>query len=935
MKAEISLNATGSESSFVFEWSYNIQLFKRESIEKAAADFEQLLITLSDYPSISIKELMELDSKEWRTQLEQWNDTQTAYPKDVHFTTLIDQSAQQFPHKVAVTYQEEELTYSQLVETANQFANYLIVNGVKKGDVVGLATERSIKMLISLLGILKAGAAYVPLDPDYPKERIDYMLADSGASILLVSKMYSRRFQSNAAEVILENIWPELNHYKKESPAVQFSATDIAYILYTSGSTGKPKGVSIMNFNLTNLLTSLQVAPGISSSDRLLAITTISFDIAAVELYLPLVTGAELVICDKETAKDGRLLIDMLDKGNITIMQATPATWTMMIDSGWSKKYPLTIFCGGEPMTKQLADNLLDRSAVLWNMYGPTETTIYSIIKQITKEDQLITIGYPIQNTQVYILNEEHDLAAQGVIGEIFIGGDGVAAGYLNRPELTEQRFIKDPFSKNPDAKLYQTGDLGRFLANGEIQHYGRIDQQVKIRGQRIELGEIETRLSKLDGIKQAVVLAREDLPGDKRLVAYIIADKKEPDVTKLIARSKNELKIQLPEHMVPGDFIVLDAFPLTPNNKIDKKTFPQPLSKNYQDGKIGHLPEDKNEKLVYDIWSSVLGLKNISIQDDFFDLGGHSLLAVKVMIAIEKETGERLPLATLFQNSTIKKLAKRIGSDQKEKWDALVPIKTSGTKIPVYLIHGAGLNILLFASISKYLNKEQPVYGLQALGLNRPVQLLETMEEIAAVYLAEVIESNPDGPYCFAGYSLGGKIAFEMARQLKAMGKEVRFLGIIDTYATNRDTSDTSDRITRKFKRQFRKIPFFIKSFVKHPGESIGYQLQMVKTRAKRLVSTHPGEEYSYFSPYEIEIQKSYDRAYEGYNLQPEDVKIHLFRVKKRLYFLDDLITLGWGKFAKKGVAIHEVLGDHRTFLYPPNDEGFAEVLQSVLDKI
>jgi len=932
---EISLNATGSESSFIFEWSYNTQLFKKETIKKWAADFEQLLIDLSNDPFITIRELMIKNSKEWLEQLDQWNDTKVDYQKDLHFTALIDKAAAQYPDKTAVTYKNERLSYSELMRSANQFADYLIVNGLKKGDVIGLAIDRSIEMLISMLGLLKAGATYVPIDPSYPKERIEYMLTDSGASILLVSKTHSEKFQSNAVELIIENIWPQLVNYKNETPALLLKGTDIAYILYTSGSTGKPKGVGIMNYNLINLLTSLQVEPGMLPEDRLLAITTISFDIAAVELYLPLITGAELMICDKETTRDGRLLIDVLEEKKITVMQATPATWRMMIDSGWSKKYPLKIFCGGEPMTKDLADNLLDRAATLWNMYGPTETTIYSIIQQINKEDQQITIGRPVQNTQVYILNEEREVAARGEVGELFIGGDGVAAGYLNQPLLTEERFISNPFSKDPSAKIYQTGDLGKFTDNGEIQYFGRIDQQVKIRGQRVELGEIEIQLSKLSGIKQNVVLAREDIPSNIRLVAYIILDGKESDLSKLTASWKSSLKLQLPEHMVPGDFVILKAFPLTPNNKIDKKALPQPLSKNHQSGNNENMPQDKTEKMVYDIWSAVLGIKDISTQDDFFELGGHSLLAVKVMAAIEQQTSKRLPLASLFENSTIKKLAKRINSDKEEKWDSLVPIKTSGTKDPVYLIHGAGLNVLLFASISKYMDKEQPVYGMQALGLNRPVELLDTIEEIAAAYLTEIIESNPEGPYRFAGYSLGGKIAFEMARQLKQMDKEISFLGIIDTYATNRDLDHTAGRLTKKLIRQFKKIPFFFHSFIDHPKEAFDYQLLMTKIRVKQILSKHREEEYSHFSPYEIEIQDSYDKAYYTYDLKPSDFKVDLFRVQKRLYFLDDRVYLGWAEFAKKGVEVHEVPGDHRTFLYPPNDEGFAHILQSVLDKV
>ena len=860
-----------------------------------------------------------------------------------NLSELIEENAARFPDKTAVIYRDQKLTYTELINSSNQFANYLLASGIRQGDIIGLALECSIEMLICMLGLLRAGAVYVPLDPKYPKERIEFMLNDADAKMLLVARNNKGKFHSGATEKVIEDIWETLIKYPTTVPETIVNSSGLAYILYTSGSTGKPKGVKITHVNLINLLTSVQAKPGITPEDRLLAVTTISFDIAGLELFLPLITGAELMISELETARDGRLLLDMMEKENITIMQATPSTWRMMLDAGWNKPSPVKIFCGGEPLPRDLADQLIDLSSELWNMYGPTETTIYSIIKRIRK-DELITIGQPINHTQIYLYNEQMELVQDGETGEIFIGGEGVAAGYLNQPELTAERFLPDPFSSDPWARLYKTGDLARRLQNGDIEYLGRIDQQVKIRGHRIELGEIENILTGHPQVKQALVQAREDKPGDKKLVAYLTlnftpdlpGDNNILDVPRSVTDSfKALLKQTLPAYMVPNDYVVLQAFPLTPNYKIDKIALPVPLPKVSR-LTIGHLPKDENERLIATIWSKVLGVKSVGTQDDFFDMGGNSMFAVRIMAQIEQQTGKRLPLSVLFENPTIGKLAKKMNTAEEEKWISLVPIKTTGTKLPLYLVHGGGLNIILFQSIAKYLDADQPVYGLQAMGLNKPVQLPETVEEIAAVYVAEILASNPAGPYCLAGYSLGGLLAWEMAKQLISAGREVKFLGILDTYAGNGDEDCTPlHKIILKVERQFKKIPFLIRSFVQHPKESASYQIMMVKHKLFGQGGEKDLPDVAYFSPYETEIYRTYRNAQWQYKLAPAAISIHLFKVKKRLYFLADLEKLGWGRIATKGVKVNLVPGDHKTFLYPPNEREFAVILQKELDKL
>lgn len=935
---EIFLNISGAGNVYILEWSYNTQLFKPETIQRMAFDFQNLLEKVTANPDIPIKDLTEEKSNSWNESIRLWNKTDVPYPRESSLISLIDQTALTYPDKTAVSFGERSISYFELKLKSDQLAEYLIKQGMTSGDITGLAAERSIEMLICMLSIMKCGAAYLPLDPEYPAERIEYMLENSEAHFLLVSDLCKGKYHSRATELSISEIFSSLEYVGQECDFPIVRGNDLAYVLYTSGSTGKPKGVQIMHYNLVNFLLSMQKDPGLNSRDKLLAITTISFDIAGLELFLPLISGAELILCDRETSRDGRRLLETLSSREITFMQATPATWRMLIDAGWNSSPGLKVLCGGEAFPPALAEILHTKVGSVYNMYGPTETTIWSSLKLLSAEDKQITIGKPIQNTRFYILNAQLNPVKPGATGEIYIGGDGVGLGYLNQPELTAERFIKDPFCDSPDSRMYQTGDLGKYTADGEILYMGRSDQQIKVRGFRIEPGEIESVLHDINEVKSAIVIAREDIPGDQRMVAYVIPVEKELIESDTFGEWKKELRNHLPEYMIPQDFVIMEEFPLTPNHKIDRKALPKPPKQQTAAANQPAIRKmTKREAVIAEIWSDVLGLVNPSPDDDFFELGGHSLLAVKVMVEIERVTGKRLPLSTLFESSTISSLAKKTGGDddnEEHSWDVLVPIKPSGKKDPIYLVHGGGLHVLLFASMSKYIDDDQPVYGIQGLGMKRDMELLYSNEEIASKYLEEILQNNPDGPYCLAGYSMGGKIVFEIANQLQRMGKTVKFLGIIDTYATNED-ENLRIKMSKKIIRQFRKIPFFISSFIKNPKDAWSYQMYMSKTRIKQLLSKNKEEETKHFNERELEIVNSYDIAYQKYRLKPSDLKIHLFRVNKRLYFLDDLKFLGWAKFAKKGVEVHEIPGDHRTFLYSPNDQGFARILQGVLDKL
>ena len=956
---ELFLNISGSAATaaLVFEWSYNTHLFTEATIDRMMAEFERLLRAVVLNPAILIEDISLANQSNQQSKLADWNDTAAKYPRTRSLPDLLAQTAQQYADKTAFIFTKDNtrwptLTFRELDEKANQLAHAIQRHGLNTdapSPVVGVVLDRSPELLLTLLAIWKTGSAYIPIDPEYPHDRITFMLSDSGASLLITSKKYhtedrttyapSEQLGGPTTVLLLDDVLANLHIYSKEAPTVSVSSDDLAYILYTSGSTGQPKGVMIEHRNLVNLLYSMITLPGITDKDVLLAVTTVSFDIAGLELYLPLLVGATMVLADAETTKDGRSLLEAVQTWNISFIQATPVTYKIMLAAGWEKRLPLKVLCCGEPLAKDLAQKLIARCDTLWNMYGPTETTIYSTGKQILASDEVITIGRPIQNTQVYILDEHLNLLPEGSVGEVYIGGDGVARGYLNRPELTREKFILNPFDPNKTTRLYRTGDLGKFMTDGEIHCLGRIDQQVKVRGYRIELGEIEHALVTQPGIAEAVVIAREDRPGDQRLIAYLVT---EPPLSDLAFRQRvpiwrTTLQDVLPVYMLPADFVSLPQFPVTPNGKIDRKTLPKPVSTAALNGQ-GAEPATETEKQIAAIWKDGIGLETIDIDTDFFELGGHSMIAVQVMTQLEKEMGKRLPLSTLLTYPTVRKLAQLVQTEKEPvNWKSLVPIKPQGTKMPIYFIHGIGLNLLNFSGIISYLDPDQPVYGLQARGLDGIDEPMDDMNEIAAFYLKEVLEQNPNGPYAIAGYSFGGYVALEMARQLKAMGKEVKLLAMFDTNAQESDTKRSGVAwLQRKIIRQFPKFIWFTKSLMQKPISTLRYQQQYVEGRIEQLLKMlglhkDPPLEKG-FDLLQIIIDK-HEYAFERYTMKPYDGVVDLFKAQVRIYFVDENKYLGWKKYALQGVRIHSVPGDHKQMLLPPNDQVFAQTLQRALD--
>jgi amino acid adenylation domain-containing protein len=664
-KFDLTLFLTETEEGLFCWLEYNSDLFEARTVERMLGHFDTLLAGIVADPNQRLAELPLLTEAERQQLLVGWNDTEVEFGIDRCLHQLFEAQVEKTPDTIALICEANRLSYRDLNARANQLARHLRRLGVKPEDRVAICLERSTEMVVAVLATLKSGGAYVPLDPDYPADRLAFMLQDAGAVVLLTQENLSALLPETKARVVCVDTDRDIIAREDESnPAGVASPGNLAYVIYTSGSTGRPKGVQISHFALGNFLHSMRRLPGISGDDVLLSVTTLSFDIAGLEIYLPLIAGARLVLATREVAADGVRLAEALTSSGATIMQATPATWQLLIESGWHGNQELKIFCGGETLSRVLADQLLERGAALWNLYGPTETTIWSTVCRVEDTSRGVQIGRPIANTQVFILDSNLRMVPLGVAGELYIGGDGLARGYLDQPGLSAERFIPDPFSRYPGARLYKTGDLARYLTGCNIEVLGRLDTQVKLRGFRIELGEIEAVLNAHPQVRAAVVLAREDQPGDQRLAVYLVG---ELSATMITTELRTYLREQLPEYMVPSSYVLLDALPLTPNGKVDRRALPAPerLSPEVQAAYVA--PRTEVERIISAIWQEALALDQVGTADNFFDLGGHSLLLVKVHVKLRDVFSKDLAIIDLFRYPTIESLARYLSDEGAE----------------------------------------------------------------------------------------------------------------------------------------------------------------------------------------------------------------------------------------------------------------------------
>jgi len=807
--------------------------------------------------------------------------------------------------------------------------------------------------------------------------------------------------------------YPSYKHSQHwDYPVCRVQPDNLAYLTYTSGSTGQPKGVQIPHYAVCNFLAAMKEQPGLEAWDTLLAVTPLSFDIAGLELFWPLVTGARTVIASRETAMDGQKLASILDEQSATIMQTTPSIWRILLDAHWQPTRPMCVLCGGEAFPPDLARQLLDLGVAVWNLYGPTETTIWSTICPITvgtwtgaspvrvPVDAPLPIGHPIANTQIYPLDKYLQPVPIGVIGELYIGGIGLARGYWRRPELTAERFVANPFVEPTSVvgeRLYRTGDLARYRADGTIEVLGRIDQQVKLRGLRIELGEIEATLRSHPAVQDAVVALREENETRKYLIAYVVTRDlvgtgsaqgtgrgQAPSVPTAPVRAvtptilQGYLRERLPDYMVPTNIVFLETLPLSPNGKVDRKALPAPNWSGWPEctetapGKRPlALPQTPVQEQLALIWAELLHLSQIGIRHNFFELGGHSLLAVELLNRINKQFDpwykthglQALSLTTLFQAPTIEQLAalleKPMGSEgphisvaQGITVTTCLPIQPFGEKRPFFCVHPAPGVIFCFLDLAKHLRHDRPFYGIQAPGLyvdadgeqpparasnckGAPTapQVFSSIEDMATAYIDALLAIQPEGPYFLGGYSFGGLVAFEMARQLEARGGSIALLALLDSYPSEQKVSAPREADTELLVNMVELLSHYRSTKIAvsyedlchlQPDEQLAYVLERLRKEKVILNDMDLSQLRRHLQVYEAHIS-----CLRGYRPKPYAGRITLLRSEDAKP--DPSL---WAVLSAKPLEVHTVAGDHLSMIVEPHVQSLAAQLQECLDK-
>jgi amino acid adenylation domain-containing protein len=913
-KFDLSLYVIDHPEGLHLALEYSSDLFDAETVGLLLEHYENLLRRVVADPDCRVFDLPLLSPAERKHVLLKWNNTRQHYPYARCAPRLIEAQVDKTPDAIAVRFQHQTLTYSELNSRANRLAHHLVSLGAGAEVLVGICLERSLDLVIAMLAVMKSGGAYLPLDPSHPTERRDAILHDSGAKILITDQAVSRNIgAADACTVVsLENL--DIARLGDANFAAVVRPNDLAYVIYTSGSTGRPKGVQIEHRNLTNFLFAMRKQPGLVASDILLAVTTVAFDIASLELWLPLTVGASVIIASRDEISDAYRLRNILEKSDISVMQGTPATWRMLLAAGWTGNPRLKVLCGGESLSGSLADELLARCGPVWNMYGPTETTIWSSLHQAKAgEAAVVPIGRPIGNTTMYVLDRNMQPVPIGVRGELHIGGTGVARGYVGTPQLTAERFIPDPFSTVADARLYRTGDMVRQRRDGNIEFLGRNDFQVKVRGFRIEPAEVESVLCQYPSLQQAAVMLRHH-SNEKQLVAYLVLS--DPSYSKSNFDQSDLtrfLRERLPDYMVPSAFVVLDSLPLTPNGKVDWKALPAP---DYRLPEIAFVaPRDTTEARLARVWEEVLDVRPVGVTDNFFELGGHSILATHLFARVEKEFGKRLPLGTLFEAPTIAKLAAILRQDS---WvsRSLIEVQAGDpSRSPMFFVQAR----IGYHALAAELGSNQPVYVVPYDDLFVS-DTERSLSELVAELTQRIRERQFHGPYYLGGWCLAGRVAFAIARELCCEGEEVALLAIIDmpaprsaqlpraaalrsfidrlhwhvNYALHGSRQQRIDWIIGSFRALNWQVRYRAWQLARLFFRGIGRPLPQSLRHTTRLMAEA--------------VRKDPATSYPG--------RITLFRPSERTFTRYNQWDLGWSQIAADGVDVYEIAGLKRTLL-------------------
>ncbi len=902
---ELFLNATGSDHRIVLEWSYNTDLFNEATIQRWMEELSRIIARINAHPSDSIASVLGdgLDAPAALPPAE-WAGVSVTYPKDKSVSILFDEIAAQHPRRTALIHGTSSMDYGALHGAVLRLTHALLQSGVKRGDLVGLCCERDTSMVIAQLAILRCGAAFVPLDHTYPPERLRFLMEDTRLRTLLVARSLADALPEHHARAIL--LETALSGEVPTTVAPQDAPDLPAYIMYTSGSTGTPKGVVVPHRGIVRLVREqnyLRFGPELVITQ----LSNISFDASTFEVWGALLNGGTLVLQTqpKPTLQE---ITDTIERHGVNTMFITTALFNLLVDEQLPKLKGLKcILTGGEVMsvphiTKALATL---GPGVLNNIYGPTENTTFSCFHPVNSAEDIgrgVPIGHALHNTFLYVLDEHMQQVPVGVKGELYTGGDGVAIGYWQRPELTAERFVRDPF-RTGEHRMYRTGDMVRWLPNGALEFLGRADDQVKVRGFRIEPGEIENAISTMEGVKDRIVVARKDLPSDKQLVAYVVPARFDPDKdpdesVRFMDQLRKHLAERLPEYMRPSFTVLMRELPLNANGKVDKRALPMPTARTPVLRARHVAPRDETERALAELWKKALGVDDISVNDDFFELGGHSLMGLQLLTLVEQRFGIALPLKELFVMPNIARMAEVLRTQApKSKGTNMQAIQVEGPLPPIICVHGDEANYFL----PKYLGKEQPFYGIVHQGEDGKPIRWKSVEEMATNFLAEVRATLPKGPYVLCGYSFGGLVAYEMAQQLRAKGESVPVLALFDTYDP-RQYGEISYRESKWYQVLKEVVVNRVSDFLFSRGKTLP-----AKLRHNYIIGT-------------------YHRAILAYRAKPYDGPLTLVRAASS----DGTEDMGWLDLARGGLDVRTVAGDHFSLVKEPYVAGVADVLRT-----
>jgi amino acid adenylation domain-containing protein len=906
-KFDITLVASELTDGLRVSIVYSTDLFDAATIERMLRHYLRLLEAGLADPESPISRLHLQDDVEHHKILVEFNQTAADFPQDTRLHDFVAHQAMATPDATAVTCGKEAISYRDLNTRANQLANYLVQRGAGPEVLIGVHSERSVAMLVAILGVLKSGSAYVPLDPMYPRERINHILEDSRAPLVLTQESIAGDLPGFGGQcILLDRDWPQISQESAAEPLTSVSPSNLAYVLFTSGSTGRPKGVAIEHHSAATFVYWAQKAFSPEQLAGVLLSTSICFDLSIFEMFVPLSVGGKVIIAD-----NALFLPSLPAKDEVTLINTVPSAMAELLRMNGVPKSVNTVNLAGEALPETLVEQIYanTKASQVYNLYGPTEDTTYSTYTLVPSGAR-VTIGRPIANSQAYILDAERKPVPIGVPGELYLAGAGLARGYYGRPDLTSERFVASPFAADPTARMYRTGDLARFLPDGNIDYLGRIDSQVKLRGFRIELGEIETVLLEHHDVEQVVVVVREDRPGDKRLVAYVVL-KVGRDID--IAGIQAYLERSVPGYMVPSAFVKLSALPMTDNGKVSRRSLPLP-DWSRDELRNRKTPADQLELMLVKVWERVLGVSGIGVDDNFFDLGGHSLLAVRLLSEVEKVVGRKVPLASLFRGATVASQSKLLREGTEADPEPLVMEYQPGQPgtSPFFAIAAPGVRSLGYALLARNLGETQPSYKLQASGPRvegRPLNWSELCG-LAQQYIAGMRAVQPEGPYYIVAMCGGCQIAEQMILQLESQGQKVALFAVFDTWV------------------------------LEHAHRRWGWRLLGVQERLRWLSRASLSEQFEWAQralTRRVQVWIGKRRASQPWAeaYWPQDFKpprflapVILFKRPKQPYYYVDDPLMGWGARSEGGVRTYEINGSHHEVLREPHVQRISRVL-------